>query len=368
MKKIGIYIDLENICHLTYDVNFESMLNNILLYYKNNFKDKEVFYSIKKSYGDAKSIKKYAKSLRDLHIDIIYSVPVNKAKNMADMISSIDAFEDFVIDKKIDIAIFVTRDVDYTVIMDRLTRFGALVSIVTIAENSARDIFKNSCSHIFKIEDYKVSDKNDKQEKEIKKEITIDKNDFLTFFYNRIIEIYNNDETTKNIRISISDICNKINEDFNLEKGKSAIEQTQFKKIKNVLKYLNNNGIETKIDGDDFYINDMNIFKDVMSNILNLHNCEISEKNFIYAFNEIIANCEENMNISLANVMNEINKRFSISSGSSAVKHTKFKKPSRFINYIIKKDVPIELSNKGNSFIIKDKNKVLEILNDIENK
>ena len=365
MKKIGIYIDLENVSHLSYDVDFETMLNNIFLFYKNNLKDKEIFYSVKNAYGDAKSLKNYSKKLRDLHIDIIYSAPVNKAKNMADMISSIDAFEDFVVYKKIDIVIFVTRDVDYSVIMDRLNRHGAITAIVTILDNSKRDIFKNSCCHIFKIEDYKVI--NEKQEKDLKIENKIDKNDFLQCFYNRIIEICNNSNNTENIKISISDICNKINEDFNLKKGKSAVEQTQFKKIKNVLKYLNNNGIETKIDGDDFYINNIEIFKTIMSNILNLSIYEITKKDLIISFKNILMNYEENKDIPLANTMNEINKKFNIGNGSSAIKHTKFKKPSKFIEYIIKKDVPIELTNKGNSFIMKDKNKVLEILENISN-
>ncbi|OEJ13088.1 NYN domain-containing protein [Brachyspira hampsonii] len=364
MKKIGVYIDLENVSHLSYEVNFEQMLNNIFLFYKNNLKDKEIVYSIKKAYGDAKSIKKYSKKLRDMHIDIIYSVPVNKAKNMADMISSIDAFEDFVIDKKIDIVIFISRDVDYTVVMDRLSRYGAIVGIVTVFDNAKRNIFKNSCSHIFKIEDYKSAEKHENEPK--KEENNIDKMEFLTFFYNRVLEIYNI-QNTQTVKISISDICNKINEDFNLEKGKSAVEQTQFKKIKNVLKYLNNNGIETEINNDDFYINEINIFKNIMSKIINLSSSEISEKNFILAFKEILSNYEENAVISLANTMNEINKKFKIGNNSSAVKNTKFKKPSKFIDYIIKKDIPIELTNKGNAFIMKDKNKVLEILENIGN-
>ena len=362
MKRIGIYIDLENVSHLSYDVNFESMLNNMFLFYKNNLKDKDICYSVKKAYGDAKSIKKYSKKLRDLHIDVIYSVPVNKAKNMADMISSIDAFEDFVIYKKIDIAIFVTRDVDYSVVAERLSRYGAITAMVTIFDNAKRDIFKNSCNHIFKIEDYKT---NEKEEKEIKTENKIEKNDFLLCFYNKITEIYNGISSTETIKISISDICNKLNEDFNLKKGKSAIEQTQFKKMKNVLKYLNNNGIETKTDGDDFYINDIDVFKNIMCNILNLSSYDISKKDLLLSFKDILSNCEENKNIPLANTMNEINKKFNIGNGSSVIKHTKFKRPSKFIDYIIKKDIPIELTNKGNSFIIKDKNKTLEMLENI---
>ncbi len=364
MKRIGIYIDLENISHLSYEVNFESMINNIFSFYKNNLKDKEIFYSVKKAYGDAKSIKKYSKKLRDLHTDIIYSVPINKAKNMSDMKSSIDAFEDFIIYKKIDIAVFVTRDVDYSIIMDKLKRYGAITAVVTIFNNTKRDIFKNSCSHIFKIEDYKTADK---QEKEIKKENSINKNEFLNFFYNRVLESYNAGENTEALKISTSDILSKIDEDFNLEKGKNAVEQTQFKKIKNVIKFLNNNEIETKIYNDNIYINDINKFKSIMSEILGLNKSEISEKNFILSFKEILCGYEENFIIPLSNTMNEINKKFKIGNNSSAVKNTKFKKPGKFIDYLLKKELPIELNNKGNSFIMKNKNSVLEILENISN-
>ena len=171
----------------------------------------------------------------------------------------------------------------------------------------------------------------------------------------------------KYLKISVSDICNKLNDDFNLKKGNSAVEQTQFKKIKNVLKYLNNNDIETKLDVDNFYIINFNIFKDKMINILNLNSDEISESEFISTFKEIISNYEENNIISLADTMNIVNKKFNIVNGSSAIKHTKFKKPSKFINYIIKKEVPIELHNNGNGFTIKDKNKTLEILDKLLN-
>ncbi|WP_300368882.1 NYN domain-containing protein, partial [Brachyspira sp.] len=267
------------------------------------------------------------------------------------------------IDKKTDIIIFVTRDVDYTVIMDRLSRYNALIGIVTIFDNAKRDIFKNPSGHIFKIEDYKSLEKH---ENEIKKENNIDIIEFLNFFYIKVLEIHKN-QNTDIVKISISDICNKINEDFNLEKGKSAIEQTQFKKIKNLLEYLNNHGINTKTDNDNFYINDINVFKKEMAKILNLNSCEISDNAFIYAFKELISGYEENAVISLANTMNEINKKFKIVNNSSAVKNTRFKKPSKFIDHIIKKGIPIELTNKGNSFVMKDKNKVLETLENIYN-
>ena len=67
----------------------------------------------------------------------------------------------------IDIVIFVSRDVDYTVVMDRLSRYGAIVGIVTVFDNAKRSIFKNSCNHIFKIEDYKLAEKHENERQSI---------------------------------------------------------------------------------------------------------------------------------------------------------------------------------------------------------
>lgn len=249
MKRIGIYIDLENIAHLNFNVNFKLLLEDIIKFYRTSLKDKDIYYSIKKSYGDNKSIKLYEKELRDLHIDIIHSVHINKAKNMSDMISSIDAFEDFVFYKNIDIIIFVSRDVDYTIVMERLKRHNAITAIVTTITNSNRDIFQNVSNKIFKIEKYKAKE-NDKTNQLDEYSL-----EYLKFFYNRVIEVYNNN--TENKKFSISDICNKVNMDFKLEQGESAIEKTYFKKIKKLFKYLIENDIDIKVDRDYFSIDDI---------------------------------------------------------------------------------------------------------------
>ena len=249
MKRIGIYIDLENIAHLKFNVNFKLILEDIIKFYRSNLKDKDIYYSIKKAYGDNKSIKLYEKELRDLHIDIIHSVHINKAKNMSDMISSIDAFEDFVFNKNIDIIVFVSRDVDYTIVMERLKRHGSIAAIVTTITNANRDIFQNVSNKIFKIEKYKAKE-NDKTNQLDEYSL-----EYLKFFYNRVIEVYNNN--TENKKFSISDICNKVNMDFKLEQGESAIEKTYFKKIKKLFKYLIENDIDIKVDRDYFSIDDI---------------------------------------------------------------------------------------------------------------
>ena len=248
MKRIGIYIDLENITHLNFNINLKLILEDVVKFFRTNLKDRDIYYSIKKAYGDNKSIKLYEKELRDLHIDIIHSVHINKAKNMSDMISSIDAFEDFVFNKNIDIIIFVSRDVDYTIVMERLKRHGAIAAIVTTSINADRDIFKSVSNKIFKIEKYKVNE-NDKNNQLDEYSL-----EYLKFFYNRVVEVYNN---TKSNKFSISDICNKVNMDFKLEQGESAIEKTYFKKIKKLFKYLMENDIEIKVDKDYFSIDDI---------------------------------------------------------------------------------------------------------------
>ncbi|MEI0580044.1 NYN domain-containing protein [Brachyspira pilosicoli] len=250
MKRIGIYIDLENIAHLNFNVNFKLLLEDIIKFYKTNLKDKDIYYSIKKAYGDSKSIKSYGKSLRDLHIDIIHCVHTNKEKNMSDMISSIDAFEDFVFYKNIDIIVFVSRDVDYTVVMERLKRHGAITAIITTITNADKDIFKSVSNKIFQIEKYKAKD-NDKTNQLLLDEYSLQ---YLKFFYNRVIEVYNKTESNK---FSISDICNKVNMDFKLEQGESAVEKTYFKKIKKLFKYLIENDIEIKVNKDYFSIDDI---------------------------------------------------------------------------------------------------------------
>lgn len=76
----------------------------------------------------------------------------------------------------------------------------------------------------------------------------------MKFFYNRVIEVYENTESKK---FSISDICNKVNMDFKLEKGESAIEKTYFKKIKKLFTYLKKNDISIKMERDHFSIDNI---------------------------------------------------------------------------------------------------------------
>ena len=133
--------------------------------------------------------------------------------------------------------------------MERLKRHGAITAIVTTITNSNRDIFQNVSNKIFKIEKYK-SKENDKTNQLDEYSL-----EYLKFFYNRVIEVYNNN--TENKKFSISDICNKVNMDFKLEQGESAIEKTYFKKIKKLFKYLIENDIDIKVDRDYFSIDDI---------------------------------------------------------------------------------------------------------------
>lgn len=460
MKKIGIYIDLENIRYLDFHVNLKSMLKSILDYYKEQLKDEDIVFSIKKAYGDSKSIKKYAKHLRDLHIDIIHSVPFKKAKNMADMKSSLDAFEDFIIYKKIDIIIFVTKDVDYSIVMDKLMRHGCIVSMVTTSDNFEKNIFQNACCHDpFKIERYrdnaikennkennsenKIDNKNknkktvnensknevsreniidnNKKNKESKKrkknnenktdknkykqnkdaiknelpnkeiennnevnslkeenkiesieqnnyyndkENKIEEKDFWQCFSDEIKDFYDKNE---NLEISKSYICNKINDKL-CQKGESALKLAGYQNINEVIDFLNKNEIKTTSNNSSFTIEEsIKSFENKMNvNILNKNEInytdEINDKNFIYVLKKVLSEDKENKAITLSSVMKKINKEFNMASGQSAIKHTKFKNIKEII---LKLGKSAELTEQGRKFIIKDKDKVLETLEDI---
>ncbi|WP_300753034.1 NYN domain-containing protein [uncultured Brachyspira sp.] len=433
MKKIGIYIDLENIRYLDFHVNLKSMLKNILDYYKEQLKDEDIVFSIKKAYGDSKSIKKYAKHLRDLHIDIIHSVPFKKAKNMADMKSSLDAFEDFIIYKKIDIIVFVTKDVDYSIVMDKLMRHGCIVSMVTTSDNFEKKIFQNACCHDpFKIEKYRdnavkennsdnknknkktVNENNNneiireniiennkknketkkrkknnenkhKQNKEIEnnvnnlenkpenieqnnynndKENKIEEKEFWQCFSDEIKDFY---DKNKNLEISKSYICNKINDKL-CQKGESALKLAGYQNINEVIDFLNKNEIKTTSNNSSFTIEEtIKSFENKMNdNILNKNEInytdEINDKNFIYVLKKVLSEDKENKAITLSSVMKKINKEFNMASGQSAIKHTKFKNIKEII---LKLGKYTELTEQGRKFIIKDKDKTLETLDDI---
>lgn len=132
--------------------------------------------------------------------------------------------------------------------------------------------------------------------------------------------------------------------------------------------FLNKNEIKTTSNNSSFTIEEtIKSFENKMNdNILNKNEInytdEINDKNFIYVLKKVLSEDKENKAITLSSVMKKINKEFNMASGQSAVKHTKFKNIKEII---LKLGKHAELTEQGRKFIIKDKDKILETLEDI---
>ncbi|WP_020005884.1 NYN domain-containing protein [Brachyspira innocens] len=349
MKKIGIYIDLENIRYLDFHVNLKSMLKSILDYYKEQLKDEDIVFSIKKAYGDSKSIKKYAKHLRDLHIDIIHSVPFKKAKNMADMKSSLDAFEDFIIYKKIDIIIFVTKDVDYSIVMDKLMRHGCIVSMVTTSDNFEKNIFQNACCHDpFKIEKYR-----DNVVKENNSEIKIDNQ-------NKNKKTVNENNNNEIIRENIID-NNKKNKEAKKRKknNENKSDKNKYKQNKDTIKNeIQNKEIENNINNLENKTE--SIEQNNYNNDYNKENKVIEEKDFWQCFSDEIKDFydkNENLEISKSYICNKINDKL-CQKGESALKLAGYQNINEVIDFLNKNE--IKTTSNNSSFTIEETIKSFE--------
>jgi len=124
---IAIYFDLENM--EIFDLN--QLLQDITLKIEENISS---IFAIKLACGDTKSIAKFREQLKDLHFNIRETPHVSEKnlKNRVDLILSIEAFESFYQQSPIiDLYIFITSDTDFTVIMDKLRKYGKNVWLVT---------------------------------------------------------------------------------------------------------------------------------------------------------------------------------------------------------------------------------------------
>jgi len=83
------------------------------------------------------------------NFDIREAPHISGKKNRADLIISLDAFEKLYLDKpSIDRFVFVTRDSDFSVIMDILRKYGKEVWLITQAGDAQRPIFTSCTDNI----------------------------------------------------------------------------------------------------------------------------------------------------------------------------------------------------------------------------
>ncbi len=142
---IAVYVDLENVAGI---LNLDKLLQDIILEEDKEAPEEYVF-AVKFACGNTNSISKLREQLINHNFDIREAPHISGKKNRADLIISLDAFEKLYLDKpSIDRFVFVTRDSDFSVIMDILRKYGKEVWLITQASDAQRPIFTSCTDNI----------------------------------------------------------------------------------------------------------------------------------------------------------------------------------------------------------------------------
>ncbi|MCU0574075.1 MAG: NYN domain-containing protein [Syntrophobacteraceae bacterium] len=147
-KFIAVYIDLENVAGI---LNLDKMLQDIIL--EEDKEDPEEYvFAVKFACGNTNSISKLREQLINHNFDIREAPHISGKKNRADLIISLNAFEKLYLEKpSIDRFVFVTRDSDFSVIMDLLRKYGKEVWLITQADDAQRPIFTSCTDNIMEL-------------------------------------------------------------------------------------------------------------------------------------------------------------------------------------------------------------------------
>ncbi|TGA68222.1 NYN domain-containing protein [Aliivibrio fischeri] len=155
MKKenfyIAVYIDMENVCGI--DFSLESIMKSCM---KSENDDFNFIFAIKAAYGNQSSMPKaFKKSVVEHNFNIIDTPHISAQKNRADLLMSLDAFETLYLDTpRIDRYCFMTSDSDFTVIGDRLRKFGREVWLACRTADKDRVILSKAFDNMLLLEDY----------------------------------------------------------------------------------------------------------------------------------------------------------------------------------------------------------------------
>jgi len=144
-KFIAVYIDLENVAGI---LDLDKMLQDIIL--EEDKEDPEEYvFAVKFACGNTNSISKLREQLINHNFDIREAPHISGKKNRADLIISLNAFEKLYLEKpSIDRFVFVTRDSDFSVIMDILRKYGKEVWLITQVDDAQRPIFTSCTDNI----------------------------------------------------------------------------------------------------------------------------------------------------------------------------------------------------------------------------
>jgi len=165
-KFIAVYVDLENVAGI---LNLDKMLQDIILEEDRETPEDYVF-AVKYACGNTNSISRMREQLINHNFDIREAPHISGKKNRADLIISLDAFEKLYLNKpSIDRFVFVTRDSDFSVIMDILRKYGKEVWLITQAGDSQRPIFTSCTDNIIILpQPEKAAPKKEKKDKKAK--------------------------------------------------------------------------------------------------------------------------------------------------------------------------------------------------------
>ena len=113
-------------------------------------------FTIKSAYGNQTTAKKSLKTqILEHNFNIIDTPKIGKEKNRADLLLSLDAFESLYLDNpKVDRYCFMTTDSDFTVIADKLRKFGREVWLVCKKADKDRAIIAKSFDNLLFVEDF----------------------------------------------------------------------------------------------------------------------------------------------------------------------------------------------------------------------
>ena len=190
--RIAVYFDLGNI-NSKFDL--DKLLDAISL----KIEDSETVFASKLACGNEDAISNFRNQLKDLNFEIREAPKVSEKnlKNRADLILSLEAFETIVQKiPEIDIYVFITSDTDFTVVMDKLRKYGKEVWLVVRKDDKDKKLFVNSADKILVIDDYCISDKEATPQKTKLQEliITLGFSDSESQKIEEIIESYEKDK------------------------------------------------------------------------------------------------------------------------------------------------------------------------------
>lgn len=147
---IAVYIDMENMTSV--DFVLEDVMNSLL----SADDGYNCIFAIKAAYGNQCRAKKTLKQqVIEHNFNIIDTPKIGVEKNRADLLLSLDAFETLYLDNpRIDRYCFMTSDSDFTVIADKLRKFGREVWLVCKNSDKNRAILAKSFDNLLFVEDF----------------------------------------------------------------------------------------------------------------------------------------------------------------------------------------------------------------------